>query len=83
MKGKVRERREEGGGLREEVSGGTGSEVRGAVGDGLAELSYAVLGGWRHVVSTHIKISGSEGSLAGWSQIGPIIALIVHLVYCM
>lgn len=81
MKGKVRERREEGGGLGEEVSGGTGSEVRGAVGDRLAELSYAVVGEWRRVVSTHIKISGYEGPL--WSQIGPTIALIVHLVYCM
>lgn len=47
------------------MAGGTRSEVRGAVGDGLVELSYVAFGRWRYMVSTHIKITGSEGS-TGW-----------------
>lgn len=58
---------------------GTGSEGRSAVGDRFAEL-ISILGGQRYRVSTHIKVTGSEGSLAGWGQIGPIVALILHLV---
>lgn len=63
-----------------EASGETGSEAQGRVGNGFVELSYAASGGWRYIVTMRNKITGSEGSLAGWGQIGPIIALILHLV---
>jgi hypothetical protein len=63
-----------------EASRATGSEVKGGVGNGLALQLCCQW--WIEICghNAHDKITGAEGSLAGWGQIGPIIALILHLV---